>query len=209
MKKQEKSKKKSPFQKLVSRFTRASPDGLSDKQARSMVDLLGYRNLDKRGILYLKDGSVARYLKVKTTDLFSLDWDGKQKFIDDFTDFNRTYTQDYKIVTLSARIDTSPQQKYWRHLRKLLRQNVRTQQDLARIDLINRIYLSRMVGLERDEGSFNDVKYYIEIFAPTVKNLDLNTKSAQYADPGLLGLEPISYNETINVLFRQNNLNSK
>lgn len=202
-------RKESPFQKLVSRFTRASPNGLSDKQARSMIELLGYRNLDKHGILYKKDGSVARLLRVRTTDLFSLDWEGKQKYVDDFTDFNRTYTSDYKIIVLSARIDTSPQQKYWRHLRKLLRQNVKSQQDLQRIDLINRIYLSRMIGLERDEGSFNDVKYYIEIFAPTVKNLELNTKSAQYADPGLLGLEPVDYKETIDVLFRQNNLNSK
>lgn len=209
MKKQTKSKKESPFEKLISRFTRASPNGLSDKQAASMVELLGYRNLDKHGRLYLKDGSVARFLKVKTTDLFSLDWDGKQKFVDDFTDFNRTYTQDYKIVVLSARIDTSAQQTYWRHLRKLLRQDVRSQQDLQRIDLINRIYLSRMIALERDEGSFNDVKYYIEIFAPTVKNLELNTKSAQYADPGLLGLTPASYQETIDILFRENNLNSK
>lgn len=197
---------KNQKQGLFGRKFRASPREGAD--AKSMIEYLGYRALAPDGVLYLKDGSVARFLKIQTTDLFSLDLAGKNAFIDAFTDFNRTYTYDYKIVVLSTRIDTQAQQMYWRHLRMLVRQNTTSKTDVIRLKLI-RNYLSKMIQLERETVAYSDIQFYIMIFADSLKKLELNTRSAIYADPGKLNPRPLNRKDTEQVLFRENNLNSK
>lgn len=204
-----KSAKGGIFNTLFHRNNRASPSGFAkmNKRDRSIIDLIGFRACSPDGILYATDGTVARYLKVKSTDLFDLDDQTRLKYMDAFTNFNRTYTLDYKIVTLSSRIDTTEQQLYWRHLRERMHSGT-TKQDAIRRRLINE-YLAKVISLERNADAYSEVQFYILIFAKNTKNLKLNTRSARIAEQGMLGLEPLNYDETCDVLFRLNNLNSK
>ncbi|MCZ3948093.1 hypothetical protein ACX3UK_03685 [Lactobacillus gasseri] len=199
-------KKQSLFERIF-KAKRASPSGLSRKDIKSMLDFLGYRACTKNGLLYLKDGSVSRYLKVEPTDLFSLDDDTRVKYLMAFTMFNRVFTQDYKIVILSTRIDTSQQQIYWRKLRTINMINKPSKSDIAA--RLQRYYLNKIINLEREADSYSDINFYIQVFADNKKDLKSVVKSAKFADQGYLHLREIKKKETGEVLYRLNNLNSK
>ena len=199
-------KNQSLFEKIF-KAKRASPSGLTKKDIKSMLEYLGYRACSKHGVLYLKDGSVSRYLKVESTDLFSLDDDTRLKYLTGFTMYNRVFTPDYKIIILSTRIDTSKQQIYWRGLR-MKSMSEKTNQAEIRAQL-QRYYLQKVIDLEREADSFSDIKFYIQVFGNTKKQLKSVVKSAKFADQGCLHLTEVDKNETAEVLYRLNNLNSK
>lgn len=199
-------KNQSLFEKIFT-AKRASPSGLTKKDIKSMLEYLGYRACSKHGVLYLKDGSVSRYLKVEATDLFSLDDDTRLKYLTGFTMFNRVFTPDYKIVILSTRIDTSKQQIYWRGLR-MKSMSEKTKQAEIRGQL-QRYYLQKVIDLEREADSFSDIKFYIQVFGNTKKQLKSVVKSAKFTDQGYLHLKEVDKDETAEVLYRLNNLNSK
>lgn len=178
-----------------------------DARDQSIVEYLGYSNCSKDGILDLVDGTQARYLRVHSTDLYSLDDETRSKFLDSFTAFNRVYSNDYKIVVMSTRIDTSEQQQYFRHLKNGIR-SPRTRYEKMRLRLVNEMLL-QAVMLSRNTEDYSDVQFYIMIFGEDLHDIRVNTRTAQFADQGLMGLRPWDYEETVKVLFRENNLNSK
>ena len=178
-----------------------------DARDQSIVEYLGYSNCSKDGILDLVDGTQARYLRVHSTDLYSLDDETRSKYLDSFTTFNRIYSNDYKIVVMSTRIDTSEQQQYFRHLKNGIR-SPKTRYEKMRLRLINEMLL-QSVMLSRNTEDYSDVQFYIMIFGEDLHDIRVNTRTAQFADQGLMGLRPLDYEETVKVLFRENNLNSK
>ena len=121
--------------------------------------------------------------------------------------FNRVFTQDYKIVILSTRIDTSQQQIYWRKLRTINMINKPSKSDIAA--RLQRYYLNKIINLEREADSYSDINFYIQVFADNKKDLKSVVKSAKFADQGYLHLREIKKKETGEVLYRLNNLNSK
>lgn len=178
-----------------------------DARDQSIVEYLGYSNCSKDGILDLVDGTQARYLRVHSTDLYSLDDETRSKYLDSFTTFNRIYSNDYKIVVMSTRIDTSEQQQYFRHLKNGIR-SPKTRYEKMRLRLVNEMLL-QSVMLSRNTEDYSDVQFYIMIFGEDLHDIRVNTRTAQFSDQGLMGLRPLDYEETVKVLFRENNLNSK
>lgn len=178
-------------------------------QAKSMVEFLGYSNVLPNGIIVRSDQSVARMLRVRSTDLVYLDKNTRDRYLDSFTNFNRIYTADYKIIIISSRMDTTDQLLYWRHLRNGIRNASKSGNtgNVARMNLINE-NLQQITTLTRSTDYF-DINFYILIFANNEHDLDSKTQSALVADDGLLGLETLTKKETIKVLYQMNNLNSK
>jgi hypothetical protein len=204
-----KRKSRNSRSKAPSLFRAFGLDKGSRKDARdqSIVEYLGYSNCSKDGILDLVDGTQARYLRVHSTDLYSLDDETRSKYLDSFTTFNRIYSNDYKIVVMSTRIDTSEQQQYFRHLKNGIR-SPKTRYEKMRLRLVNEMLL-QSVMLSRNTEDYSDVQFYIMIFGEDLHDIRVNTRTAQFADQGLMGLRPLDYEETVKVLFRENNLNSK
>ncbi|WP_103661068.1 hypothetical protein [Lactobacillus sp. HT06-2] len=178
-----------------------------DARDQSIIEYLGYSSCSQDGILDLKDGTKARFLRVHSTDLYSLDGETRSKYLDSFTAFNRVYSNDYKIVVMSTRIDTSEQQQYFRHLKNGIRLP-KTRYEKMRLRLVNEMLL-QAVMLSRNTEDYSDVRFYIMIFGEDNHDIKVNTRTAQFADQGLMGLQPLNYDETVKVLFRENNLNSK
>lgn len=180
-----------------------------NQQAKSMVEFLGYCNVLPKGVIVRSDQSVARMLRVRSTDLVYLDKNTRDRYLDSFTNFNRIYTDDYKIIIISSRMDTTDQLLYWRHLRNSIRNNNQRGNtgNVARLNLINE-NLQQITTLTRSTDYF-DINFYLLIFAKNEHDLDQRTQSALVADDGLLGLEPLTKAETIKVLYQMNNLNSK
>lgn len=204
-----KRKSRNSRSKALSLFRAFGLDKGSRQDARdqSIVEYLGYSNCSKDGILDLVDGTQARYLRVHSTDLYSLDDETRSKYLDSFTTFNRIYSNDYKIVVMSTRIDTSEQQQYFRHLKNGIR-SPKTRYEKMRLRLVNEMLL-QSVMLSRNTEDYSDVQFYIMIFGEDLHDIRVNTRTAQFADQGLMGLRPLDYEETVKVLFRENNLNSK
>ena len=184
-------KSKSRGRKAPSLFRAFGLDKGSRQDARdqSIIEYLGYSNCSVDGVINLVDGTKARYLRVHSTDLYSLDDETRSKYLDSFTAFNRVYSNDYRHLKNSIR---SPKTRY----------------EKMRLRLVNEMLL-QAVMLSRNTEDYSDVQFYIMIFGEDLHDIKVNTRTAQFADQGLLGLRPLNYDETVKVLFRENNLNSK
>lgn len=186
---------------------RASPAMGLKPEDKSMLEFIDFKTCSKDGILTRKDGSYMRFLQVHTTDMYSLDYETQDKYVDTFANFNRVYVLDYKIIALSTRVDTSEQQKYWRHIRqKLERSNNKVDQIQKRA--VNG-YLSTVIEQEREDDEYQELKFYIVIFGENLKTIKINTRSALLAEQGMLGLTTLNKKQTEDVIYHLNNLNSR
>lgn len=176
------------------------------KDEESMLSLLNYRSIDEEGILETKDGRFQRFLSVGTTDLYSLDRNDLAKYLDAFQLFNRVFTDEYKLVSLASRVDTSENQLYWRRLRGHSTNNTPQDQMRNRIQSEN---LAALINIERESDNYKELLFYIIIYSDNKKNLKQLSSSVQTADGGFLGINPVGMEATIDTVYKLNNMNSK
>lgn len=176
-----------------------------DKAAQSIIGLLGYKACDKNGILTKENGTYTRYLRVGSTDLFNIDLDGLMAWIQAFTFSERNYTEDHKLVSVTARVDTSANQLYWQHLR----QNTgRTKQEQMRLALINENQ-DKAAAIEQDTKDYVERVYAIQIFGKTKKQLRKLTNNLIISNGNIYSIRPMDKEETVELQERLYNMNSR
>lgn len=173
---------------------------------KSVIDLSTIKDIDDEGILITEIG-VQRYLRINTTDLFSLDDNDLVKYLDAYQLLNKTYTDDYKLIAVASRADTSVNQQYWRKLRMRDANNKKNHQDEIRNSIQNE-NIGLLINIERSADYYKELKFYMVIYAKTKKQLEIATQNLRGVS-GILGLKPISQEETVQVRARLNNMNSK
>lgn len=182
-----------------------SKEEKTDAKAKSMVALLGYRSCDKNGILKKENGTYARFLRIATTDLRAIDRDGLLDWIDGFTLSERVYTADHKLVAISSRVDTSRNQQYWQHLRQNIGQS---KSERYRWQLVNE-ELSLAEGVQKNPKDYVERIFAIEIFAKDKKKMEQQTRSFVASNGGIYDMTPMNRDETVELLDRLYNPNSK
>lgn len=178
----------------------------SSKDEETMLSLLKSCDIDNEGIIMTKDGQFQRFLRVNTTDLYSLDRNDLAKYLDAFQLFNRVLKDDYKLVSLASKVSTSNNQVYWRRLGS--KNPIRTEQDILKRKIQNE-NLAALMDIERQPDTYKELLFYIIIYSDNKKTLQQLTRNVQNADGGFLKLRPISRQETIEAKFKLNNMNSK
>ena len=166
-----------------------------DRQARSYLELLGTSNCTPDGIMSVAHNLKARVFKLRSTDLSFLDDEDLVKWLDSFTNLNRVYTDDYKYLTLSSRIDTSDNQQYWHWLRNNLGNS---KQEALRARIISE-NLNRVVNVEQQTDKYSELNFYIMIFGKTTRDIKNKT--------GVLGLRSLDKQETQDLEFNLHNPN--
>lgn len=176
-----------------------------DMWAKSMIDLIGYKACDEKGILTKPDGTYARFLRVESTDLFNIDLDGLMSWINAFTVSERTYTDDHKIFAITARVDTSANQMYWQ---KLKQQVGNSPQEEKRMKLIVENQ-QKSAQIEKDTQDYMERVYAILIFGETKKQLRQHTTNMILSNGNIYSMRTMSKVETEELLKRQFNMNSR
>lgn len=176
-----------------------------DKQARSTIELINSRNCKPDGIMTTKNGQKARLVQIATTDLTYLDDEDLAAWFDAFTDLNRVYTDPYQLISLSTRIDTSENQRYWHRLRNRLGNSP---QERLRGRLITE-NLNRVIKVEEDADNYSEMNFYIKIFAHSTRELRQKTHLLEVSAGDQLGLKTLNFEQTREVEYRLNNPNSK
>ncbi|WP_278414521.1 hypothetical protein [Lactobacillus taiwanensis] len=174
-----------------------------DRQARSYLELLGTSNCTPDGIMSVAHNLKARVFKLRSTDLSFLDDEDLVKWLDSFTNLNRVYTDDYKYLTLSSRIDTSDNQQYWHWLRNHLGNS---KQEALRARIISE-NLNRVVNVEQQTDKYSELNFYIMIFGKTTRDIRNKTHLIEAADNGVLGLRSLDKQETQDLEFNLHNPN--
>ncbi|QIA88633.1 hypothetical protein [Lactobacillus johnsonii] len=174
-----------------------------DRQARSYLELLGTSNCTPDGIMSVAHNLKARVFKLRSTDLSFLDDEDLVKWLDSFTNLNRVYTDDYKYLTLSSRIDTSSNQQYWHSLRNNLGHS---KQEALRARIISE-NLNRVVNVEQQTDKYSELNFYIMIFGKTTRDIRNKTHLIEAADNGVLGLRSLDKKETQDLEFNLHNPN--
>lgn len=192
-----------------------------DRDAKSMIDLLGYRYCSTDGILTKKDGTFARYLRVGSTDLFNIDMDGLLAWINGFAVSERIYTHPHKLIAVTARVDTSANQLYWQTQAQALNRNKpdrsglskREQQRLAyqdqqRLRLIKENQ-AKSASIEQDTKDYVERIYAIQIYGKTVKQLKQRTRDLILSNGNIYGMRTMDRKETEELQERLYNMNSR
>lgn len=182
--------------------------GKQEREIASFDDLLqliGYKDCSNAGILTRTNGKASRFIRVQSTDLFYLDADSLDKWISGFTLVERTYLEPHKLITVTTRVDTSQQQQYWQRLSQGVGQ---TDQEKIRLKLINENY-RRLQAIERNPAEYMEKYYVFQIFSDNVDSLDQKTRSLFFGTGNAFKLEALTRDETIEVLKRIYNMNSR
>lgn len=176
-----------------------------DVQAKSMLELIGTSDCTDDGILSVGAEMKARIFKIRSTDLSVLENEDLAEWLDAFTNLNRVYTDPYKLITLSSRIDTSKNQQYWHQLRNGLKA---TRQDNLRAKLISE-QLDRVVQVAQMTDAYSELNFYIMIFGNSIKEIRQKTHLLEVSDGDVLGLKSLTKNEVCELEFNLHNPNSR
>lgn len=185
--------------------------GLSNRQAQKaaseedFLKLLGYKNCENDGILTRVNDTVSRFVRVQSTDLFSLDAESLSKWISGFTLLERTFLKPHKLITVTTRVDTSQQQQYWQRLSQDVGMS---DQERTRLRLINENY-RRLQNIERNSADYMDKYYLFQLFAENKSLIRQQTRSLFIATGNAFQLETLTRDETEEVLKRIFNMNSR
>lgn len=182
-----------------------SEEEKTDAMAKSMIELLGYRSCDQDGVLQKENGTYARFLRIATTDLRAIDREGLLDWIDGFTLSERVYTADHKLVAITSRVDTARNQQYWIHTREGVGQS---KAERYRWQLVNE-ELALAENVQKNPKDYVERIFAIEIFAKNKKKMEQQTRSFISSNGGIYDMTPMDKKETIELLDRLYNPNSK
>ncbi|MDF7683750.1 AtpZ/AtpI family protein [Lactobacillus sp. ESL0679] len=171
-----------------------------EDQIKNTLALGGPINCTEDGILTYQNGTAARYLQLDSTDLFNLPDSGLVIWQDSLTNVSRTYVEDCAYFVITSRINMSSNQRYWRHLRQKCGTSVQDRQRVR--DISEKIEQASMI--ERRTDLYSSRKYYVQLFADSVK--EVRQKTGYYKmGAGILAPKELNRDETIAVEFAKNN----
>ena len=79
-----------------------------------IIDILPYKRTTNEGYLVDKQNEYQAYLKVKTSDLVSMNNSDLNRMINQLTNICRIYTDPIKLVSMTYATETINQQSYWK-----------------------------------------------------------------------------------------------
>ncbi len=153
-------------------------------------------HLDKRsGYIYLKNNTCIEILRIVGFDIFSLG-DELQDKIKSYQNFLKTYTQDFKIISLDYPVSTKEQLKYYQY-------------KLDNCDnLVYQKFLSEKINELKELQSINTTEYFVILYSKDETEMNENKKSFLRLF-NLCILENIDIKNKENILFKLNNMNTK
>lgn len=124
---------------------------------------------NKKGILVDRRDNLQVYLKVKTTDLISMNKDDLNRFMNQLTSLCRVYHEPFKILSLTYSTETTEQQVYWK--RMALRYQGKMSQDVSERNeehLWSQRYSLAIENLNRVlwvEKNLKELAFFIVVYA--------------------------------------------
>lgn len=179
-----------------------------------ILDVSPYKRIEKEtGILVDKRDQLQVYLKVKTTDLYSMNEDDLRRYMNQLTSLCKVYHEPFKILSLTYSTETTEQQVYWKKMAvrfqgRMNQEGVSKEQE--------RIYYQRyslaIENLNRVlwvEKNLKELAFFIVVYGKNEKELVKNVKDMKRYGGRQFDLKNMKAKEVEKLVFKMLNMNSE
>lgn len=178
----------------------------------SFLDITPYKRVNENGYIIDSKNHFQALLKVKSRDLFSLNESELNLLISNFTDINRVYLSDYKILTLTYPSSTNNQKMFWKSKIKKYRSDLAN----SSLSLIEKNKLKVKLKLANDnfrrvkwvEDMLEELNFFFFIYGDSEKELQKNIQEMIRIGGTALSLELMNKEEATNIIKKLMNMNT-
>lgn len=213
--------------KKIPKKKQVDPEGNNDKQGfistifasfkntnAPIIDVSPYKRLDKKtGILVDRKDNLQLYLKVKTTDLHSMNDDDLRRFINQLSHLCRVYHEPFKVLSLTYSTETTEQQVYWKRMamrfqRRMNQEGVTKKEERVCYQRYSLAIenLHRVIWVEKN---LKELAFFIVVYGGTEKELVKNVKDMKRYGGRQFGLKNMQAKEVEKLVFKMQNMNSE
>jgi len=178
----------------------------------SMLEIIPYKNITAEGYLIDRQNHYQCILKVETKDLLSLNSSDLKRLISQFTDLNRIYLENYKIISLTYSSETVEQRNFWKEKIKQHRKELENNP----ISALEKKQLQVKLSLAKDnfrrvkwvEESLEELSFFIIVYGDTQKEVETKAKEMTRLGGSILKLNRLLSSEVEVIVEKLLNMNS-
>lgn len=178
-----------------------------------IVDIVPYKRITKEGYVVDKENEYQAYLKVKTSDLVSMNNADLGRVISQLTNLVRIYTEPMKIVSMTYATETSVQQRYWKHKlnqyrRVLLSENL-SEKEYDRYSMMQKLALDNLRRVAWVEDNLSELTFFIFVYGKTPKEVSIRVRDMVRLGGKQFELKQLGKEKVEDIIFRLNNMNTE
>lgn len=190
---------------------------LFDKDSLSIIDKIWYKRITPEGYIVDKNDRYQAYFKVRTADLYSMDDNDLERYILQFTNLLRIYTEPLKIYSMTYPTETKKQQNYYAKLIKRYTREMEyykeTKPNQRRYEEIANKHdraLEQFRTQSWVEDNLKDLIFFIAIYGESKEALEENLRSMKRLNSTTFNIEHISDQTTlINLMKKMHNMTNE
>lgn len=178
-----------------------------------IVDIIPYKRITKEGYLIDKENKYQVFLKVKTTDLVSMNTEDLNRMIYQLTSLCRVYTEPLKILAMTYSTETTQQQLFWKkkinRYRKILMSSNVPIVERNRYEVMMKLAMDNLRRVIWVEESLSELTFFIIAYGENKKDIDIHVRDLVRLGGKQFDLQRVDPKNLENILFRLNNMNTE
>lgn len=178
-----------------------------------IIDILPYKRITNEGYLVDKNNECQAYLKVKTTDLISMNNSDLKRMINQLTSLCRVYFEPIKLLSMTYSSETSDQQGYWKRTINKYRRVLATQslshKEQLRYEMMLKLALDNLRRVVWVEDSLSELTFFLVCYGKNKKDLEIHIRDLIRLGGKQFNLQQVDRANLEKILFRLNNMNTE
>lgn len=179
-----------------------------------ILDVSPYKRIEKKtGILVDRRDHLQVYLKVKTTDLYSMNKDDLSRFMNQLTSLCKVYHEPFKVLSLTYSTETTEQQVYWKRMAvrfqgRMNHEGVTKEEEWVCYQRYSLAVenLNRAIWVEKN---LKELAFFIVVYGKNEKELIKNVKDMKRYGGRQFDLQNMKAKEVEKLVFKMQNMNSE
>lgn len=178
-----------------------------------VIDIIPYKRITKEGYLVDKHNEYQAYLKVKTTDLVTMNSTDLNSMISQLSSLCRVYTESFKILSMTYSTETAKQQTYWKSRINKYRRNLLSpglsDSEQKRLEVMLKLAIDNLRRVTWVEDSLSELTFFIVVYGKNKKEIDTRVRDMIRLGGKQFALQQVNRKNLKNIIFRLNNMNTE
>ncbi|MDM5335780.1 hypothetical protein QUF84_00520 [Fictibacillus enclensis] len=178
-----------------------------------IIEIMPYKRITKEGFLVDKQNEYQAYLKVKTTDLVSMNHSDLNRIIQNLTSLCKVYVEPLKILSMTYSTETTEQQTYWKgrinKYRRLLVSKNLSEDERDRQEVMLKLAMDNLRRVTWVEESLSELTFFIVCYGKNQKEMETHVRDIIRLGGKQFSLQLVNRKHLENILFRLNNMNTE
>lgn len=176
-------------------------------------DIFPYKRITKDGYIVDRHDQYQAYLKVKTSDLVSMNNSDLNKVVSQLTSICRVYTEPVKIMSMTYLTETTTQQLFWKgkinKYRRILASNNLSNNDQTRHETMLKLAIDNLRRVTWVEDNLTELTFFIVVYGKNQKEIETHVRDICRYGGKQFDLQKLRIDQLENIIFRLNNMNTE